>query len=301
MTTPHQGPGMWQQGNRDQALDWLANLDARQQQALQRAMNTHQALGPIYNAANRVREIASRTAERLSEGAKSLASQAGQFADNTRARTTGAFQSGRQATTEFSRQAAVKADLATQSAAERVGEAGRAVKQTAQNAGKAVVAGAQQAGQTVVSGAQTAGRAIADTTKETAGKVSRWFQERVSNTNNRANAARAAFSAFRQDPTLNQTGMTGKDMLAISAAANQLVNAADEKARQDAAAALIQAAQNLQSPQTGNQVNPNWVTAGQAPASAAVKPSEAAQQNPHGQASQTGGQQKGSKGPDLTK
>ena len=257
MTTPHQGPGMWQQGNRDQALDWLANLDARQQQALQRAMNAHQALGPIYAAANRVQQISSWTAQRLSEAAVAT----GQAA------TTAAQTTVRAATT------------------------------AAQATGAAVVNAAQATGAAAVN----AGRQVAETSRQVYGKVSRWFQDRVSNGANRANAARAAFAEFRKDPALNQTAIGGKDISALSARAQALISAQTPEARAAAAEQLIQAASSLQGAEQqgsgrhragpGSEVTAAWINAGQPSASQAVIAQKlAAQQNPQGQAPQTGAQ-----------
>ena len=52
MTTPHQGPGMWQQGDAFEALEWLANL-GRPPAAGPAARDEHpsQALSPIMQTA----------------------------------------------------------------------------------------------------------------------------------------------------------------------------------------------------------------------------------------------------------
>jgi hypothetical protein len=214
MTTPHQGPGMWQQGNREQALEWLANLDPRQQQALQRSIQTHQALGPIYNATNRVIQSAQRTATRLSEYAQRLATGARDFATNT------------------VRQAGAATDRAVEYGQERVaaaremGErgrdnvsaaAGRTVDAVTDVANKAVD-GVTAAGR----GAANAGRQVANAGRQAVaagqnavGKVSRWFKEKQTNTSIRANAARAAFQAFRTDPALEHT-VSSKDVKVLS-------------------------------------------------------------------------------------
>ncbi|QNE18561.1 hypothetical protein F1D05_12415 [Kribbella qitaiheensis] len=212
MTTPHQGPGMWQQGNRDQALDWLANLDPRQQQALQRSIQTHQALGPIYNATNRVIQTAQRTAARLSDYAQRLASSAQvnravEFGQNVAAQATELGQRGRDNVTEA------------------VGRTTAAVT----NAGNRAIDGATAAGRGIADGATAAGRGLATAGRQVAatgrqaveagqnavGKVSRWFKEKQSNTSVRANAARAAFQAFRTDPALQQT-VSPKDVKVLS-------------------------------------------------------------------------------------
>ena len=281
MTTPYQGPGMWEQGNRDQALDWLANLDSRQQQALQRAMNTHQALGPIYNAAARVQQVSVQTYDRLSEGAQALAGQARQFGRDTVERAGQARDNAVNRVTEFG-----------QNTAERIGQAR-----------DFAVSGAQ----TAVGAVGNAGRAVADGTRQTAGKVSRWFQERRSDANNRANAARAAFAAFRQDPTLAQTNMNGKDIQALSAHAQALVSAQTPEARAAAAQQLVQAASTLQtsnSPQAGDRDLVNkFANEGLAPAGTIPAQYGPQQNSPQGQAPQTGAQTQTQthKGPDLTR
>jgi hypothetical protein len=275
---------MWQQGNRDQALDWLANLDTRQQQALQRAMSTHQALGPIYNAAARVQQVSVQTAQRLSEGAQSLASQTAQFGRDTAARAGQTWDNTVDRVADFGQRAQVQADLATQVANERVNAAGRAIAQGAQTTGQAIATGAQATGRAIATGAQATGqaavagaqatgravatgaqatgqavaaggRAVADAGREAAGMVSRWVQDRRSNASNRANAARAAFSAFRQDPNLGSS-MSGQDIQALSARAQAVTLAQDPAARDAAVNDLVQAVNNLK---TSNYQYPQQV------------------------------------------
>lgn len=189
MTTPHQGPGLWEQGNWGQAMGWLADRSPQEQLALKKLIDKQlEPPGRILGAVLRAREVARQTVIRLSEGAQQLASQAREFGQNTVARageawqaTTNranelgqqaadAYRTGRDATVNAGRQAAVAADLATTVATERVQAAGRAVAEGAQTAGRAVVDGAQTAGRTVAAGAQTAGRAVAEGT-QTAGRA----------------------------------------------------------------------------------------------------------------------------------
>ena len=176
MSTPHQGPGMWQQGDERAALAWLANLDQNQQQALRRAMQTHQALGPIYNAVARVNQVTRQTATRLSEYAQQLATGARQFGQNTAARATEfgqntAARAGqvRQAVTEFGQNTAARAgelrDAATaratefgQNTAARVGEARQAVTEFGQN----TAARATELGQNTAARATELGQQAAD-------------------------------------------------------------------------------------------------------------------------------------------
>ncbi|WP_328526710.1 hypothetical protein [Kribbella sp. NBC_00359] len=270
MTTPHQGPGMWQQGNAFEALEWLANLDARQQQALQRAMNTHQALGPIYNAAARVQQVSVDTARRLSDGAQTLATQARQFGRDTVTRAGEIRDNTVDRVADFGQRVQVQADLATQVVNERLDAAGRAITaqgraavEGAQNlgrnavegaqtagrnavqAGRNAVEGAQNLGRNAVDGAQTAGRNAVQAGRNTVDRMSRWVQDRRSNASNRANAARAAFAAFK-NPALNQANVHGKDIQALSAHAHALVSAQTPEARAAAAQQLVQAASSLQ-------------------------------------------------------
>ena len=332
MTTPYQGPGMWQQGNAFEALEWLANLDARQQQALQRAMNTHQALGPIYNAAARVQQVSVDTARRLSEGAQTLATQARQFGRDTVTRAGEIRDNTVDRLSDFGQRVQVQADLATQVVNERLDAAGRAITaqgraavEGAQNlgrnavqAGRNAVEGAQNLGRNAVEGAQTAGRNAVQTGRNTADRMSRWVQARRSNASNRANAARAAFAAFK-NPALNQANVDGKDIQALSAHAHALVSAQTPEARAAAAQQLVQAASSLQT--SSNQQGPGQhragadregnlaqfvsagqPSAGQIPARAAAQAANPqGQQQDQGEAQHTGGPTTDPKGPAITK
>ncbi|TDD18256.1 hypothetical protein E1218_26405 [Kribbella turkmenica] len=189
MTTPHQGPGLWEQGNWGQAMGWLADRSPEEQLALKKLIDKQlEPPGRILGAVLRAREVARQTVIRLSEGAQQLASQAREFGQNTMTRAgeawqattnranelgqraAGAYRTGRDATVDAGRQAAVAADLAATVATERVQAAGRAVAEGTQTAGRAVVDGAQTAGRAVAAGAQTAGRAVVDGA-QTAGRA----------------------------------------------------------------------------------------------------------------------------------
>ena len=74
MTTPHEGPGMWRQGDAFGALEWLASLDATQQENLRRAVNHKPVLTRLMETAQRVQQTAIATGQRISEGAQALAS-----------------------------------------------------------------------------------------------------------------------------------------------------------------------------------------------------------------------------------
>lgn len=170
MSTPPQGPGMWQQGNREQALDWLADLDPRQQQALRRTIQTFEAAGPMFNAAARVREISNRTAVRLTG-----------LRDRTTQRAAGAA-------TRTGRTVAAMSDLAQRAVDGAVGAGDRAAGRATAARGRAVDAGLQLAGTVVQVGRQVAGN------------VSRWWQEKRGAATVRAAAVQGAFQAARQDP-----------------------------------------------------------------------------------------------------
>jgi hypothetical protein len=313
MTTPHQGPGMWQQGNERAALAWLASLDAQQQQALQRSIQTHQALGPIYNAVSRVNQVASQQATRLSEAAQRLAqattnrvTEIGQQAAGLGRQVVDLGERGRDATVDAAQRTAVAADRMAYNAMDRATAAGRQVAEATTNAGRAVAETATNAGRAVAESATNTGRAVADAGRQVAGNVSRWFHEKRSNASNRAQAASAAFAAFRMDPTLQQSNVSAKDVKNLSERAQAILSAQTPEAREQAINQFTQAAQSLnsnqqqgrqvpqsgpeswqyaQNPQQGHTVGGHQSAAaraleGMAPASQAVT------QNPAGQQSQ---------------
>ncbi|WP_157979737.1 hypothetical protein [Kribbella monticola] len=254
MTSPHQGPGMWQQGNREQALDWLANLDPRQQQALQRSIQAHQALAPIYNATSRVIQSAQRTAARLSDYAQRLASSARNLGQSAVAAGQTAVAAGQSAVDRTLDRGAAAVDRTIErgaAAVDRTLERGQAVVDRTVEGGQEAVARLTEMGQRgrdnvagaaewtaaaatgvayrAIDGATAAGRGIAGAGRQVAaagrqaveagqnavGKVSRWFKEKQTNTSVRANAARAAFQAFRTDPALQNT-VSPKDVKVLS-------------------------------------------------------------------------------------
>ncbi len=284
MTTPYQGPGMWEPGNREQFVQWGANLSEPDQIALRRAIRIQRALAPIINAALRVEQVAAQTYQRLSEGAKSLASQTAQFGRDTATRAGEVRDNAVNRVTDFGQRVQVQADLATQVVNERLDAAGRAITtqgraavEGAQNLGRTAVEGAQTAGRnavqagrnavegaqnlgrTAVDGAQAAGRNAVQVGRNTVDRISRWAQDRRSNASNRANAARAAFAAFK-NPALNQANVDGKDIQALSAHAHALVSAQTPEARAAAAQQLVQAASSLQT--SSNQQGPGQHRAG---------------------------------------
>ncbi|TDU91403.1 hypothetical protein EV138_5009 [Kribbella voronezhensis] len=299
MTTPHQGPGMWQQGNREQALDWLANLDPRQQQALQRSIQTHQALAPIYNATNRVIQSAQRTAARLSDYAQRLASGARTLGQNAVA----AGQTAVDRTVEGGQEAAA-----------RLTEMGQRGRDNVAGAAEWTAAAATGVAYRAIDGATAAGRGIADAGRQVAaagrqavaagqnavGKVSRWFKEKQTNTSVRANAARAAFQAFRTDPALQNT-VSPKDVKVLSEQAAAIGTAKNWDELNAAIQQFGQSAERLggQTPQATaaeKANNPAWALQGtthprgavtQTPATAQA--SAQVQQNQGEAAKQTGG------------
>ncbi|MGY4768026.1 hypothetical protein ACXC9Q_14025 [Kribbella sp. CWNU-51] len=330
MTTPYQGPGMWEPGNREQFVQWGADLSERDQIALRRAIALQRALAPIINAAVRVEQVAVQTYQRLSEGARSLASQTAQFGRDTATRAGEIRDNTVDRVADFGQRVQVRADLATQVVNERLDAAGRAITaqgraavEGAQNlgrnavqTGRNTVEGAQNLGRNAVGGAQTAGRNAVQAGRNTADRMSRWLQDRRSNASNRANAARAAFAAFK-NPALNQANVDGKDIQALSAHAHALVSAQTPEARAAAAQQLVQAASSLQT--SSNQqapgqhragadrdgnlaqfVNTGQPSAGQIPARAAAQAANAQGQQDQGEAQHTGGPTTGPKGIEFT-
>ena len=154
MSTPHQGPGQWEPGNFPAATDYLANLNAQQQQNLHLVLNMtqeqaqklermlnkqplrariHNAVG---NAVARVHEVYDRTTERLSEAAQSLATQARQFrqaavgtANLVAQGVAQGYRDVRDDVVDRAQRGAVAADLAAQRVGEGINAAGRTVAQ----------------------------------------------------------------------------------------------------------------------------------------------------------------------------
>ncbi|MFG1817087.1 hypothetical protein ACGFIF_25245 [Kribbella sp. NPDC049174] len=175
MSTPHQGPGQWEPGNWVAATDYLANLNAQQQQNLQLVLNMNQEQAQklermlnkqplrarihtaIGNAVARVHEVYDQTAERLSEAAQTLATQARQY----RQAAVDTYNQASGQVADLVDRGVVAADLAAQRAREGINAGGRAVAQGAQATGQAVVQGAQVTGQAVAQSAQVTGQAIA--------------------------------------------------------------------------------------------------------------------------------------------
>lgn len=336
MSTPHQGPGMWQQGDQQAAAAWLANLNAEQQERLQRKISgePHPALAPIYNAVNRVREVANQQATRLSQYAQRLASQGAERGRNAVTQVTEFGQNAANRATEIGQNAATRATELGRQAAD-LGRQGRdgvvnAAERTgavAANATVRAVDGASAAGRQVAQTASNvgqriadAGRQAADAGRQVAGNVGRWFQEKQSNASNRANAARAAFTAFRQDPTLQQTAVPSKDVLQLAEKFHDLINAPNAEAQREAAERIVQLAgemgANPQAHQTQEgsgrhraenstaKANPTWALEGNPAAGGAVSLKKAAtsEQGQHGEAPTTGSPNKHRKeGPDHGK
>ena len=134
--------------------------------------------------------------------------------------------------------------------------------------------------------------------------VSRWVQEQRTNATTRAQAAGAAYQAFRHDPTLSQSGLSQKDVLELGQKFHALVTAQNPEERAAAAQQLVQAAESLKTPnqpaqpqapgqRTGEQgpetqepgtgrhraENPAWALEGSAPASQAVATKPGGQQS----------------------
>jgi hypothetical protein len=106
--------------------------------------------------------------------------------------------------------------------------------------------------------------------------VSRWVQEQRTNATTRAQAAGAAYQAFRHDPTLSQSGMSQKDVLELGQKFHALVTAQNPEERAAAAQQLVQAAESLKTP---NQPAQPQASGQQAPGQEAPgQPGQEAQQ-----------------------
>ncbi|MFF1820921.1 hypothetical protein ACFVWG_26695 [Kribbella sp. NPDC058245] len=167
MTTPHQGPGMWQQGDIDAASRWLASLDSADQVALRRSMQTQRSLAPIYNAVNRSIDFTRRAGQTISASAVSLASQTRQYGRDAAswAGRTGADLVDRAA--DLRDQAGVAAEVAAIRVNDGLDSAGRAISTGAAATRDAVVSGATATGRAAVSATQATGRAAVTATQAT--------------------------------------------------------------------------------------------------------------------------------------
>jgi hypothetical protein len=163
-------------------------------------------------------------------------------------------------------------------------------------------------------GVADAGRGVADAGRQAvaagqnvAGKVSRWFKEKQTNTSVRANAARAAFDAFRTDPALQNT-VSPKDVKVLSEQAAAIgtaknwdeLNAAIQQFGQSADQRLGgQSGQSAPAPASGQAAGadkaglPAWALQGNADARGATSqtPAEKAAVQAGGQVA--GGQNQG--------
>lgn len=319
MTTPHQGPqgpgqgsGMWQQGDMDAAVRWLASLDQADQVALRRSMQTQRSLAPIYNAVNRSIEFTRQTGRSISEGAQALVSQTQQYGRDAAswAGRTGADLADRAA--DLRDRAGVTAEVAATRVNDGLDSAGRAISSGAAATRDAVTSGAAATRDAVVSGATATRNAAVSATQATgragvrtgqgiaaaAGRVSRWFQEKVSNTTGRAAAGYHAIKEFSAPdlnaqsaptpggPQLSATAITG-----VASQVHAFETAGSESDRQAALNSLVG------SMDKDNQamLMAALINSGQAPAAGAVNATQ--QQTPDGR----GSQNQPGKGPDLSK
>jgi len=291
MTTPHQESGMWRQGDIDAATRWLASLDAADQLALRRSMQTQRTLAPIYNAVNRTIEIARRTGRSLSEGAQSLVSQTQQYG---REAAAWADRTG----TELRDRAEVTATAAAIGINDGLDRAGRAIN-SGVTATREAVTSTRDA---VVSATRATGRAGVTAGKETAafaGKVSRWFKEKVSNGVGRTSAGLEAMRQFK-DPNLSGgpspvTGTSGElSPNAINATAAQVHAFATAQSHADRQAALNSLVGSMDKDNQA-MLMAALINSGQAPAAGAVNATPT--QAPDGR----GAQNQPGKGPELGK
>ncbi len=296
MTTPHQGPqgpgqgsGMWQQGDQDAAVRWLASLDQADQVALRRSMQTQRSLAPIYNAVNRSIEFTREKGRSLNEGAQSLVSQTKQHGRDALAWAgrTGADLVDR--ADDLRDRAGVKAEVAGTRLSDGLDRTGRAISSGAAATRDAVASGAGAIRTTAVSATQ----GIA----ATAGRVSRWFKEKVSNTTGRAAAGFHAMKEFSA-PDLNAQsapapGGPQLSATAITGVASQVHAFATAESATDRQAALNSLVGSMDKDNQA-MLMAALINSGQAPAAGAVN---AAQQAPDGR----GTQNQPGKGPELGK
>ncbi|MFI5732142.1 hypothetical protein ACIA49_18605 [Kribbella sp. NPDC051587] len=262
MTTPHQGPGMWQQGDTDAAVRWLASLDTADQVALRRSMQTQRTLAPIYNAVNRTIETG-RT-----------------WADQTRSDIA-----------DLREQTGVAANLA----AIRLNE-------TLDGTGRAISTGAKAARNAAVSAPGAIGRAGARAGKGLAsapGRMSRWVKAKFSNGVGRAGAGLEAMRQFK-DPNLgggpSQPSARSGELSpnAINATAAQVHAFATAGSAADRQAALNSLVGSMDKDNQA-MLMAALINSGQSPAAGAVTAAPA--QTPD----EPSAQGKPEKGPDLTK
>ncbi|MET7277147.1 hypothetical protein ABZS29_02860 [Kribbella sp. NPDC005582] len=330
MTTPYQGPqgpgqgsGMWQQGDMDAAVRWLASLDQADQVALRRSMQTQRSLAPIYNAVNRSIEFTRRTGRSLSEGAQALVSQTQQYGRDAAAWAgrTGADLADRAA--DLRDRAGVTAEVAATRVSDGLDSAGRAIATGAAATRGAVVTGATTTRDAVTSGAAATRDAVvsgATATRDAAvsaaqatgrasvragqgiaaaaGRVSRWFQEKVSNTTGRAAAGFHAMKEFSA-PDLNAQsapapGSPQLSATAITGVASQVHAFATAQSQADRQAALNSLVGSMDKDNQA-MLMAALISSGQAPAAGAVNATPT--QAPDGR----GTQNQPGKGPELGK
>jgi hypothetical protein len=257
---------MWQQGDTDAAVRWLASLDTADQVALRRSMQTQRTLAPIYNAVNRTID-ATRQAGRT-------------WADQTRSDIAG-----------LREQTGVAADLAAIRLNESLDGAGRAISTGAKATRNAVVSAPGAIGR---AGAR-AGRGLASAP----GRMSRWVKAKFSNGVGRAGAGLEAMRQFK-DPNLGggpsqSAGRSGElSPNAINATAAQVHAFATAGSPADRQAALNSLVGSMDKDNQA-MLMAALINSGQSPAAGAVTAAPA--QTPDGPSTQG----KPEKGPDLTK
>jgi len=162
---------MWQQGDIDAATRWLASLDAADQAALRRSMQTQRTLAPIYNAVNRTIDVVRRTSRSLSEGAQSLVSQTQQYGREAAAWAgrTGAELADRAA--DLRDRAGVTAEVAAIRVSDGLDSAGRAINAGATATRDALATGATATRDAVATGAAATRDAVATGAAATRGAV----------------------------------------------------------------------------------------------------------------------------------
>lgn len=271
MSTPQE------EQRRKTAEEWYASLDDAGRTAVDRSIKVFTALDPIFEAVNRSVEFTRRTRQALSEGAQALVSQTQQFGRDTAARAG-------QTRTDLAARAGDlrdRAGVTAEVAATRLGDGLDAT-------GRAISSGVAATRNAAVSAAQATGRAGVATGQRAAalvGKVSRWFQEKVSNT---ASRAAAGYHAVKALPPNQSAGQPSISALAATTVASRIHASLQEQAELNAVVGSLDKDKQA-------MLMAALVNAGQAPPTGAVNAT--ATQTPDGRATPT----QPSKGPDLSK
>jgi hypothetical protein len=194
------------------------HLSASEIQAAERAIRVFEALGPVFNAVERARELLRPLNDM--------------------------YQQTRGAVVDASRRAVIATRKAADTASERT---------TAEN------------GRAVLNGMANAGRAALRTGQQLYDGVSRWARGMQSTGARRAETTRRTFMLFRQQPSLTQTNLHGKDVNSLASRAFAVEHAQTPAERTEALEQLYQSAKSLQTEEgAGRHRGGSDLSAGQA-------------------------------------